>query len=120
VGTLIYRACAGDDRAVYLLRSDRTAYRLSDVRPDLAAKVRTYGFEGASLSYDAQYLGLRVGTGYEIHQLTGEKSVFTFEPGPRGSHWEVVGLGHSVAQRDARGISGEAAHPVRAARARNQ
>jgi hypothetical protein len=93
VGTLIYRACTGRDCAIYLLRPDRTAFRLSDVRPDLAAKLRKYGFEGAALSYDAQYLGLRVGTGYEIHHLTQEKSVHTFEPGPPGSHWEVVGWG---------------------------
>lgn len=93
-GTMIYRSCQGKTCTVGLGRPGQDALPLTDLRPDLAATIEVGGLAGATLSWNARLLGLRVAGGYEIHRLDaspGASSVYKVAPGPPGSQWEAVG-----------------------------
>lgn len=92
VGTAVYRSCESGGCTVSLLRPDRSVIDLAMLRDDLAKQIAANGLGGASLSWDAKWLGFRVGRSYQLHDLdTGEAK--TLPAGPPNSQWSVVGWG---------------------------
>lgn len=92
VGTMLSKECDGGCD-FYLRRADGKRVRLSQLRPDLAELLSKHGFDRASLSYDAKWLGVTVGRGYELHRLTDPSQVITLPAGPAGSEWRVIDWG---------------------------
>lgn len=87
-GTLIH-TCGKD--CFRLRRPDGREVDLAKERPDLVKLLRNHAFYSAGLSWDAQWLGLRVGREYQLHKLADRERSISVPAGPAGSQWEAVG-----------------------------
>lgn len=95
-GTMMLRSCAAADCSVKLLKSDKSTIDLADLRPELAQLIAANGLEGASLSPDAEWLGLRNGGGFDIYNLADSAKVYKLEAGAAESQWRVIGWNNNV------------------------
>jgi hypothetical protein len=89
-GTVMYRTCAAGQCKAILLRPDGKTFDLSDERPDLVQRLESGGWNGATLSFDAKWLGIPNGASYGIYNLSDKAQAYELPAGPPGSTWYPI------------------------------
>jgi hypothetical protein len=91
-GTVAYLTCDGGGCRLMLTSPGADAVDVADHIPELQPTIDSgNSIEGATLSYDAQWLGLPDGEGYLVASLRDRGAVAHVPDAPTGERWTPVG-----------------------------